>query len=276
MKKPERVIVLLFAHRAILEWHEEIALQQCFKVLRNHTIRLVCPDGMDVGQFRTVEPTLEIDYISPKWLNSLRSYNRLKILPFLYERYSDFEFILTYELDAFVFKDELEYWCEQEWDYVGGPWFEGHVEAVADSRPISGGNSGFSLRRTSTMLRVLNTFKLIRPAAEIFGEWKAATKLSPRAVWWLFRNLTWRNCFHHRFNGFTDNEDMFWAFAGARIEGFRLAPYEVARRFSFDCNPERLFSETGKQLPFGAHKWAGKDFGFWRPFIEAEGYAVPK
>lgn len=267
-----KAIVLIFAHKPHLEWHEEIALRQCFRILGRHPIRLVCPDGTDTKTYKNIIPQLEIDFIPPHWLSSLRNYNRLKILPFLYRRYSHYEFMLTYELDAFVFRDDLELWCDQGWDYIGAPWFEGHASAAPLASPIPGGNSGFSLRKISTMLRVLGSWRTIRPAREVISEWLKISDMSPRAFWWLLRNLTLKNCFHYGLNQFTDNEDMFWSFAGSKIEGFCLAPYSVAAQFSFDCNAERLYLEQNKKLPFGCHKWFGLQASFWKPFIQAEGY----
>lgn len=267
-----RVVILIFSHKAHLEWQEEISLRQCFRVLGNHPICLICPEGLDITAYRAVAPRLEFDFIPARCFSSVRSYNRLKILPFLYQRYSRYEYMLTYELDAFVFKDELAYWCDQQWDYIGAPWFEGHGNATPASPPMAGGNSGFSLLRISTMLRVLQSWTAVRPAAEVFAEWRRDSHRSPRRFWWLFRNLTWRNCFHHRLNRFTENEDIFWSYAGIRIAGFRLAPYQIASQFSFESNPERLFMEQGEELPFGCHKWFGSHSAFWQRFIEAEGY----
>jgi hypothetical protein len=266
------VVILIFAHRPVLEWYEAISLEQCFRVLDRHPIRLVCPTGLDVSAYRLIAPAIEIDFIPPHWLASRRAYNRLKILPWLYRRYADHEFILTYELDAFVFRDELLDWCEQGWDYIGAPWFECYDRARPDAAPIGVGNSGLSLRRISTMLRVMRSWKTIRPPIEVFSQWRRYYDLSAGGLWQLFSNLIWRNCFHHYLNRFGENEDIFWSCAGARIEGFRLAPHEVARRFSFEANPERLFLECGNKLPFGCHKWMEYQPDFWKPFIEVEGY----
>ena len=30
--------------------------------------------------------------------------------------------MLIYQLDAFVFQDDLAYWCQQNYDYIGAPW----------------------------------------------------------------------------------------------------------------------------------------------------------
>jgi hypothetical protein len=265
-------VILIFGHKPTLEWYEKISLQQCFKVLGHFPIRLICPENLDVREYLAVAPSLFVDHIPGHWLSSLRAYNRLKIMPFLYKRYSQFEFMLSYELDAFVFRDELEYWCSQNWDYVGGPWFEGHASAGPQSKAIPGGNSGFSLRKISSALKVLQTWKTIRPFGEIYREWREVAVFSPRSFCRLAGNLSVRNCFHHTLNRYSDNEDMFWSFAGERIRDFRLAPSNVAARFSFDCQPKRLYLSQGNRLPFGCHKWMGNDPEFWKPFIAAEGY----
>jgi hypothetical protein len=258
-----KVVILVFAHKPTLQWYEAISLEQCFRVLGHHPIRLVCPTGLDVSAYRRITPVLEVDFLPSHRLASYRAFNRMKILPFFYERYAAYEFLLTYE---------LEEWCEQAWDYIGAPWFDGHNNARRDAAPIGVGNGGFSLRRISTMLRVMRSWKAIRPTLNVYSEWRSCTDRLPRGLWRLLGNLIWRNCFHHYLNRFSENEDIFWSCAGDRIAGFRLAPYQVARHFSFEVNPERLFLECGNKLPFGCHKWMEYQPDFWRPLIEAEGY----
>ncbi len=139
----DAVVILIFSHKPRLAWYEEISLRQCCRVLGQHPIRLVCPVGLDLSSYRVIAPNLQADFIPPHWLASLRAYNRLKILPWLYRRYAAFDYILTYELDAFVFHDELLDWCAKGWDYIGAPWFEAYTKATPSSRPIGVGNAGF-------------------------------------------------------------------------------------------------------------------------------------
>jgi len=54
-----------------------------------------------------------------------------------------------------------------------------------------------------------------------------------------------------------------------------LAPFEEAKRFSFEVNPRRLFRECGNVLPFGCHKWMLYDLQFWKSHIQSYGYEVP-
>ena len=268
-------VVLIFAYKAELDWFEKVALRQCVRVLGRHPIRLVCPEGLNVEVYRAIAPDLAVDFIPAGWMSSVRAYNRLHTLPFLYERYADFEFMLIHQLDAFVFRDELAYWCGQGWDYIGAPWFEDCADPYR-ARPIGVGNGGFSLRRISAHLEVMHTWRTMRPAKEVLTEWWTWSALLPNAPWRILGDLVWRNCFHYRLNAFDGHEDGFWNCAGNRIEGFRVAPYEAARRFSFECNAQRLYAECGKRLPFGCHAWQVRHTDFWRPFIEAEGYTWPR
>ena len=81
----------------------------------------------------------------------------------------DSEYILIYQLDAFVFKDELKEWCQKGYDYIGAPWiatientiwlkyfnivarkFRSKNKNNREQIFFKVGNGGFSLRRTSS------------------------------------------------------------------------------------------------------------------------------
>jgi len=48
-----------------------------------------------------------------------------------------------------------------------------------------------------TMLRVMRSWKAIRPTLNVYSEWRSCTDRLPRGLWRLLGNLIWRNCFHH-------------------------------------------------------------------------------
>jgi len=270
------VVVLVFAHSPAPEWHEKIALQQCCRVLGRHPIRMICPEGMDVSAYRRVVPELQFDFIPAHWQSSYRGYNRLKVVPYLYRRYAAFEYMLSYELDAFVFRDDLLHWCGQGWDYIGAPWFENDYWAAPDAAPAGVGNSGFSLRRTHSMLRVLRSFGHVIPVRTVLADWRRAKRYSPGSLLLLFRRLTYRNNFFHLLNDYEGNEDHFWGrFAADRFPWLRVAPHDTAKRFSFEVNAPRLYRELGDRLPFGCHKWATLSPEFWLPIIRSFGYSLP-
>ena len=265
-----RVVILITVHQPTPTPLEQISLRQCFKLLGQHPIRLVCPEGMDTSAYKAIIPEIEVDHIAPHWQSSYANFTQLKIEPFLYERYQAYEYVLFYELDVFVFRDELEKWCAMGLDYIGAPWFEGHVTAN-DSSPVIGvGNGGFSLRKVSSMLRGRRS------------PWLWLRLLASHAKRQPLQAL-------HRVPGdllriargqypslvFDRGEDNFWGLVVNRHLGwFRVASFEQAREFSFEALPRRLYKLNGNRLPFGCHAWARYDLDFWRPHIEAFGHRL--
>ncbi len=268
-----RAVVLIIAHKAALDPLEKISLIQCYRVLGRHPIRVVCPRGMNVDAYREVVPKIAFDFISPKWQRTYAGFNRLKVLPFLYRRYRAFEFILFYELDAFVFRDELDAWCQRGYDYVGAPWFDG-VSGLRSSK-VGVGNGGFSLRRVEAMLKVTRSFRWLDSPLRIAREKYWSKKRRIRGFASMLLNATVRNNTFSWFNNWRGHEDVFWGEKVPQLfPWFRLAPPEEAARFSFEEHPRRLHAEVGG-LPFGCHAWAKYDPDYWRPYIQAAGYSLP-
>ena len=143
-----RAAVLIIAHKDRPSATELNSLKQCYKVLNRYPVIVICPSNLDTSVYKKHVPNLLVDYIHPKWQQSYAMFNRLKIDPFLYKRYSQYEFIMFYELDAWVFKDELEYWCNRDFDFIGAPWFEAYDAAEENAKFLGVGNGGFSLRKT--------------------------------------------------------------------------------------------------------------------------------
>jgi hypothetical protein len=229
---------------------------------------MICPQGMSIKQYQNLTPHLSVDFIDPKWQSNYGMFNRLKIEPFLYRRYSNYDFIFFYELDAWVFRDELQYWCDQGYDYIGAPWFEDYTKASSDSRFIGVGNGGFSLRKVKSHLKALNKFGYVESPSALWRKFNSQPSF--RSFRSLVLNLTVRNNIFHRFNTFGGNEDYFWGNVIApRFKWFTVPPLEIAARFSMEANAPILYERIDQQLPFGCHKWEKYDPDFWKQFIPA-------
>jgi len=263
-----RVVVLITVHQPTITPLEQISLRQCFKVLGRHPIRLVCPEGMDTSAYRAIIPKIEVDHIPPHWQSSYANFTQLKIEPFLYQRYAAYEYVLFYELDAFVFHDDLEKWCDKGLDYVGAPWFEGLVAAKEDS-PVHGvGNGGFSLRKVSSMLRGRRSTRLWWRLLASEARRKPVQALR-RAIIDLPRIALGKDTSLD----FPRGEDNFWGLVVSRhLSWFKVASFDEARQFSFETLPRRLYKLNGERLPFGCHAWTRYDIDFFRPHVEAFGY----
>lgn len=259
-------VVLIIAHKSALNPAEKASLAQCYKILGKHRIVLICPRGLDVSEYKRIYPDAEVDFVNSRWHSSYRMFNRLKIEPFIYKRFQEFRFILFYELDAWVFSDQLDYWCSLEYDFIGAPWFQGLAAATENSAFVGVGNGGFSLRKVSSHLKATSVFKYIKGPSELWRAFTAEPDL--KKFFRLLTNISFRNNFHHLFNNYRRNEDIFWATVVAPRLGWKMPDLKTAARFSIEANARRMFALNDGQLPFGCHKWEKFDPEFWNQFIK--------
>lgn len=271
-----QVIIAIINHKPELSDYEKISLRQCLNVLGNYPIWMVVPESLDISRIKTEFDSLRILRVKDRYLSNYRNFNRFKINPMIYRYFSQYEYLLYYELDAFVFADFLKYWCTQGYDFIGAPWL---------SRLQSGnirfdgvGNGGFSLRRISAHLSVLYTYKKCKKNSEILASYrmlniKGKIRYFPQLLMLL---IGLKGNTHWWFNDYEENEDKFWSQAvPIAIPDFKVADPMTALKFSFELLPEELYKLNDQQLPFGCHSWyKDEQLSFWKQFIEKEGHSV--
>ena len=221
---------------------EKSSLIQCCKVLGKHNFSLVCPSSLNVDAYIAVLKEYGIKFgvveFDRQYFTGIRGYNLLMLNADFYTRFAKYDFMLIYQLDAWVFGDDLDYWCDQGFDFIGAPWRR--FDFLRNRLHIleSGVNGGFSLRKIGSFINILN----------VSGNDK---KILDRYL------LGGRN------------EDGFFSTYAAKIDhSFKVAPSDVAMRFSFEQKPAELFRLMGNALPFGCHAWRKYDPIFWSEFIK--------
>ena len=279
-----RVAIVIPVHKATPSEGEIISFRQCLRVLGDYPICFVMPPGLDTRAYAKIisehAPAADVKYLRfpSRYFRSWAGYNRLLMAPRFYASFRAYTHILIYQLDCFVFRDELMEWCSRPYDFVGPPWFEGH-DCSPDDAPVMGvGNGGLSLRTVASHRRALFSFSYrIRPLA-LWRRFVRALNWSGRLahIPQLVSDLTVRNNTFFLFNDFQHSEDFFWArHVNANFKWFRVAPLGEALRFGFEVHPRRCYEKAGCLMPFGCHAWEKYDPDFWRPHIEAEGYSLP-
>jgi hypothetical protein len=274
-----KVLVLIMAYRESLSELETVSLQQCVNLLKEFPIRIVKPDSTDLKSWPIDLKEISFENFPAAYFKDTGTYSRLLLSKKFYSRFTDFEYILIYQLDAFVFKADLEDWCNKGFDYIGAPWFENFTPNEMEGEFIGVGNGGFSLRKVDSHLRVLNTFSFVRKSKD---NWKSRFDKKSEGNNNRLRNfLGWvldhtiRNNTHWLLNNFPGHEDMFWGlFVAKNLEWFKVPSYEEAAAFAFEMQPHRLFRLNHNQLPFGCHAWWKYDLEFWRPHIEKFKYKL--
>jgi hypothetical protein len=233
MGKKSKVAIVIPIYRVTLNKNEMISLQQATKILGDYQFIIVAPENLKIEMPIT---NGIIEYFPIKYFDSVDSYNILMLSEFFYERFINYEYILIYQLDAFVFSNQIERFCSLGYAYIGAPWLSGLRNDCNERCNIFHvGNGGLSLRNVEKFLRIFD-------------------KRQEKVI------------------DFRFNEDIFWA--SMNSDEFRVATLNVALQFAFESEVEKCFRMNHNKLPFGCHAWEKYNFNFWRPYISQMGYDV--
>ena len=255
----ELVKVVIPIYKSTLTHLETKALIQVYKILGAHPLIVIKPESLDLSNLSAQFPKLQFISFEDVCFEGITGYNRLMLSPHFYERFLDTDYILIYQLDAYVFRDELTLWCEKGYDYIGAPWLQRSIyrsPVIAAFMRIKQriiakpgkprkeqlynkiGNGGLSLRKVSSHYRI-------------------CIEKQKRIQYYLS---------HERYHLY--NEDVFWA---REPEDFIYPTVEEALSFSFDKYPGYCYRLTRNQLPFGCHSWYKRKMkNFWVNYIPFE------
>lgn len=243
MNKLSKVAVVVPYYHSDLSELEKVSLSQCKKVLGKYPIILLVPEKISEEDLPN-----DFSYIYERvpdfYLESVSTYNKMMLSKEFYVRFSMYEYILIYQLDAIVFSDQLDAFCNLGYDYIGAPWIHG-VRCVFDLHEIqfiTVGNGGLSLRKISTFLQMLTDNDISIPYTNNFQAIK--------------------------------NEDVIWSSNLLRKDIYKVAPMKVALQFAFEQDVQKCYEMNHKKLPFGCHAWERFNFRFWKPYLEEMGYSI--
>jgi hypothetical protein len=238
--KKDLVAVVIPIYKEELSEFEQISLAQCSKILNNYPTFFVKSASLSANYVLKHYPKPNFEVFDDRYFGSTKAYNQLMINPDFYERFSQFEYILIYQLDAFVFKNELQDWCKKGFDYVGAPDLKDIDLSKNTCKPVML-NGGLSLRKVKSFKRFLKVFHFLYP------QWPA-------------------------------NEDALFSVYFPRSYPLRpllkLPRWQQALSFGFEQQLTDSLKLNNGQLPFGCHAWEKYDIGFWRPIFEQHGYKI--
>jgi hypothetical protein len=233
----QRAAIVIPVHRLPLKAHELASLTQ----MRHHLLCfdriIISPASLDTSSLGL--PTFAFE---DHWFESVESYSRLLLSQPFYTAFANYEFILIHQLDALVFSSNLNDWCDQDFDYIGAPWFFNYA-----AKPAGGlwatGNGGLSLRKVRKFLELLENPQIAAAAAST-----------------------------------SQPEDVFWSFEATKLSNeFSVAPPHESVKFAVESSPRYCFAINNNTLPFGCHYWDRIDPEFWQCFLVAEAQAcLPK
>ena len=260
----EIVAVTIPIYKDKLNQIEIASISQCIKILGKYPIVFFAPFSLDTNVYENICFDLiqfRVERFSDIFFEDISGYNKLMLDKSFYKRFKDYKYILIYQLDAFVFSDNLIYWCKKNISYAAAPVIDsesntgnGGMQVLLNYRKILSflnkigfkkiqykriENGGFSLRKVSSFILLLTLLK------------KKAAK--------------WIDCKY--------NEDVFYSYwFNVFFFLWKMPDNKEALSFSFELYPRKCYELNGNKLPFGCHGFEKYEFDFWRPFMEKEGY----
>ena len=249
-----QIAVCIPIYKARPSRSEIISLKQCIKILKNHPIIFVVPQTIEFDEYLGICKDIDYEVVKFKdeYFQNIAGYNKLMLSANFYKKFLKYKYILIYQLDAFVFKDELLYWCSMNYDFIGAPHTPaanapGEMQFLKNysrvwtyinnvfytNHTISNvGNGGLSLRKTVSFYYLLKLLK------NKIDAWDGL------------------------------NEDGFFKYWGNIFYPFfRLPKDEIALKFSIETSPAESLKKLGGVLPFGCHAFEKYEWETWKPFI---------
>jgi hypothetical protein len=240
----QRIAVLIPIYKLELLPLETFSVMHSLALIEDRECIFVAPEGMDLSYYRKQFPQVRCEFFSAEYFDSVASYSRLLLSLTFYNRFIRYEFVLILQPDAILFRDDLDYWMDQGYDYIGAPWPDG-IEITLWRDDFQGerrrristnvGNGGLSLRRISRFIGLM----------ERFTETHAA----------FVRSGT--------------NEDSFFSLLGTQTELFEIPDQVTASRFSMELRPDLYLSLNGNQFPMGSHGWSTVQPELWLSKVPA-------
>ncbi len=253
------IVVVIPVYKSSISANEKLSLEQVLKVLNGYEISFVAPENLSFQPAQLIPGNSLLEGTSVtrfphKWFSSAIEYSKLLVSKEFYHAFDQYSFMLLYQLDAYVFHDDLQEWASKGYDYIGAAWtddeeqdffrsmYRGKLKVVFPfmrfinkvffgKKDYAIGNGGLSLRNINKSIKALNVLSFLS-------------------------------------NRWAIHEDIFWGMAVPVLYPFFKVPNKnEAFNFSFEKAPRTLFKMNGNKLPFGCHAWEKYDPVFWKLYI---------
>ena len=257
---PEKKSVVVTFVWQELNPREQRTLQQGVDVLGRHPFVVLHPESFNIEALKKEYGNVIFLALPDKHFHSIDAYNEMLLSTWFYDIFAEYEYMLIYQTDAYVFSDQLNYWTSMGFDYIGAPWMLNDnvyqrylgqwVKRLLKCLPIHHhhvhsahlfhqvGNGGFSLRRIPKMREIMEKNKA------------------------LIKSVSGK---HAR------QEDVMISILLKEKENLKIPSWRLAIYFSWEKSPAQCLELTGGVFPFGCHDTNGKYWErFWKYYIPLE------
>lgn len=257
----EKVLIIIPVYRDYFDDFEKKSLGSVSKHLKEFQIAFVAPQSLNMSFLNAYD--LDFEYsvfrFEDAFFSDIDGYNQLMLSSGFYQTFLDYKYILICQTDAYIFKNDLNYWLNKDYDYVGAPWLDSKNKFFSHQwrfifnklKKVFGykekcyrhinkvGNGGFSLRKTSVFFEI-------------------ATKEQAQIKTFIANKE--KENYHV--------EDVFWSLYVPKLHDVNIPDYKTALFFCVDRKPQIALELLNNQMPFACHGFNKKGVAnFWSKYI---------
>jgi Txe/YoeB family toxin of Txe-Axe toxin-antitoxin module len=265
----KKVAIVIPFYKNIISGYEKIALRRCQHVLSQYPKVAIKPANLTLPNEASAVSFDEIISFEEDYFNGLEGYNRLMLSSEFYSRFLDYEYILIYQMDCFVFKDDLHFWCQQDFDYIGAPWIRKTYHKNFAGLILLKIKQYFSRRLNSENNEAPNKYQLENKVGNGGFSLRRVKKLADLCI-------IMKPIIDHYLSNPDNlyNEDVFWSIEVNRQKRVLNIPScETGLKFAFEVPPVKAHLLNEQNLPFGCHDW-DKYADYWRPVFKRYNYDI--
>ena len=149
----------------LLNNNEIDSINNTLSLMHNYDIYFLCNDKLNLIYYKKLKSKYQHNvYFKYYNFNTFSEYSKMCLDYNFYQMFESYKYMLICQTDAWIFKDELLYWCNKGYDYIGSPWLNDFYEENLKSEKINHiqkdnirhYNGGFSLRNIKKFIYILS------------------------------------------------------------------------------------------------------------------------
>ncbi len=224
--KNKQCVIAIPVYKTYLNDYEIASMIQLLNTVGNeYDICLVCPDGLYINYYNNIcNYTFNYLKCNSEYFKSTYTYSKLLENYNFYEAFSQYEYMMIYQNDGWIFYNNIEYFTQLNYDYIGSPWSEIEFGPLSESV----GNGGVSFRKISKFIDICRNITL-KDVRNKYAKW----------------------------------EDLFFCkYIAQKDKTFKIAPVSIAVQFSLDYNVQKWIKKYNAN-PMCAHAF-NKHINEWK------------
>lgn len=244
-----KLAIVIPIYKETLDISEHLSLNSLFSTLKrpieNKDIFIATFKGLDISKIEKIASEYDIKLnrtnFNKSYFQNTISYSNLCKSYEFYVSYMEYTYMLIFQTDVYMTKDDIDYWMETGYDYIGAPI----ISSCAKWHKVPNiGNGGCSLRKISTFMDITNPEGYIKTNKEVLEKESSVD------------------------NGvYIEAEDMYFSELVYEYYDFEKPRLNEAIFFGIDMNADVIMKMTNDVLPSFIHAFE-KNIKYWQSRLE--------